>query len=423
VVQIHPPQPTLTPLNSTTILAITEFCANFVLTCRPFNVFSRASRHHHFRASQPELSLYDDEFWKKCRCRKHFRYTANGKQRRVTAKTRSWEQAERNKRQLEARLDVQLTVEPLAADEPKTVEYATAAFLKEKLGGKAAENTLGKYRLTLSRLQKFCDRNDLFLIRDLKLAHLSSWRSEWTRYYSSVWALRNEQSRVRAFFRYCHNAGMIADNPAAKMSTIKVRDEDYKVDPFTEREYTEILKTIPQCEDIIPLNRQRLSCLVQLQRWAGLSIIDGVCLSRDELKRQHSSYWVDTRRRKTGVHVCNPVPRVLGKQMENLENSNRQYFFISGEATMKSAAGLYDKLYRKVFERAGIKNGGSHRLRHLFAVSLLQNGVDMRTVSKALGHSSNAVTEKFYAGWDRKQQENLDKSLRKAWARKHRARG
>ena len=57
---------------------------------------------------------------------------------------------------------------------------------------------------------------------------------------ASVWALRNEQSRVRAFFRYCHNAGMIPDNPGAKLSTIKVRDEDYRVCPFTEREYKQI---------------------------------------------------------------------------------------------------------------------------------------------------------------------------------------
>ena len=93
-----------------------------------------------------------------------------------------------------------------------------------------------------------------------------------------------------------------------------------------------------------------------------------------------------------------------------------------GEATAKSAAGLYDKFYRKVFERAGIANGGSHRFRHLFAVSLLQDGADMRNVSRALGHSSIAVTEKYYASWDRKQQENLDKNLRKVWARNDRAR-
>jgi integrase len=215
---------------------------------------------------------------------------------------------------------------------------------------------------------------------------------------------------------------MVADNPAAKLSTIKVRDEDYKVDPYTEREYRQILKAIQECEGITSLNRQRIHCLAQLQRWSGLSIIDGVCLSRDELKKNRNSYWIDTTRRKTGVHVRNPIPSSLGQQLEALDNNNREYFFMSGEATAKSAAGLYDKLYRKVFEQAGIKNGGSHRLRHLFAVSLLGNGADMRTVSRALGHSSIGVTEKYYASWDRKQQENLDKMLRKGWARKSRAR-
>ncbi|MGB9195887.1 MAG: tyrosine-type recombinase/integrase [Terriglobales bacterium] len=57
-----------------------------------------------------------------------------------------------------------------------------------------------------------------------------------------------------------------------------------------------------------------------------------------------------------------------------------QYLFWSGESTRKSATSVYDKLYRKIFEKARIVGGGSHRFRHLFAVSLLEAGVDLRVV-------------------------------------------
>jgi integrase len=37
--------------------------------------------------------------------------------------------------------------------------------------------------------------------------------------------------------------------------------------------------------------------------------------------------------------------------------------------------------------------------------------VDIRTVSKALGHSSVTITEKYYSRWCKSQQANLDKAL------------
>ena len=39
----------------------------------------------------------------------------------------------------------------------------------------------------------------------------------------------------------------------------------------------------------------------------------------------------------------------------------------------------------------------SHLARHTFACLLLNNGVDMKTISRTLGHSSMKITEKIYA--------------------------
>ena len=45
-----------------------------------------------------------DEFEKRCHCRKHFRWTQDGKQHRRKAGTRSWAEAEELKRDLEDQL-------------------------------------------------------------------------------------------------------------------------------------------------------------------------------------------------------------------------------------------------------------------------------------------------------------------------------
>ena len=73
-----------------------------------------------------------------------------------------------------------------------------------------------------------------------------------------------------------------------------------------------------------------------------------------------------------------------------------------------------DDLYRKVFRVAGVEES-SHAFRHTFAIELLKSGVDVRSVSKALGHSSVAITERFYSRWCKGQQNMLDDVLTRAW--------
>jgi integrase len=46
---------------------------------------------------------------------------------------------------------------------------------------------------------------------------------------------------------------------------------------------------------------------------------------------------------------------------------------------------------------------------------LLKAGVDIRKVSRALGHSSVTITEKYYARWNKAQQDILEVDLVRAW--------
>jgi integrase len=156
---------------------------------------------------------------------------------------------------------------------------------------------------------------------------------------------------------------------------------------------------------------------MKLQRWSGLSLVDAVCLATNELIEHRGAFRVTTERRKTGAHINNVIPAPLGKELFKVRNGNRSYFFISGEATPKGAVSTFDKQYRKAFVKAGIKLDGqlSHTLRHTFAVELLKAGVDIRKVSRALGHSSVVITEKYYAKWNRAQQDILDGDLKTAW--------
>ena len=68
------------------------------------------------------------ERWERCYCRKHLRWSWQGKQYRRTAKTRSWAAAERAKRELELKYEKTQLGKPADDDKVATVEEAIAAL-------------------------------------------------------------------------------------------------------------------------------------------------------------------------------------------------------------------------------------------------------------------------------------------------------
>ncbi len=57
--------------------------------------------------------------------------------------------------------------------------------------------------------------------------------------------------------------------------------------------------------------------------------------------------------------------------------------------------------FRRIRKQAGLPDGISvHSLRATFACHLIEQGVDIYTVSRLLGHSSVTVTEKHYLALD-----------------------
>lgn len=354
----------------------------------------------------------EDKNYRRCRCSIWMEYNVKGVQTRKSAKTFSWETAQEKARAIEkTHLDAELGRGPAPA-EAKTVEQAIALFMDSKRGEDLSENTLYKHTLTLKRLQTFCDAEGIFFVKDIALSHLTTWRAAWT--FESPLAKRNNQERVKSFFKFCYDAGVIPANPTAQLSSIQVKvDESNHVRPFEPKEYKAILAAVNKT-GLQPHNQARVKACMQLQRWSGLSLVDAVCLSKDELQQSSKVFRVRTQRRKTGAPINNVIPAWLGKELLRVKNGNPTYFFISGEATTKGAVSTIDKMYRQVFEKAGV-DGTSHMFRHTFSVELLKAGVDIRKVSRALGHSSVTITERYYAKWNKAQQDILDGDLARAW--------
>lgn len=120
-----------------------------------------------------------------------------------------------------------------------------------------------------------------------------------------------------------------------------------------------------------------------LQSLTGLSYSDMVSLSKNDIKDNT----IIKRRKKTDIQFVIPLLPMAKKILIKYDYqlpilSNQKY-----NAYLK-VLGDYAKMPMKLH---------SHLGRHSFACILLNNGVDMKTISRALGHSTMKTTENTYA--------------------------
>lgn len=68
-------------------------------------------------------------------------------------------------------------------------------------------------------------------------------------------------------------------------------------------------------------------------------------------------------------------------------------------------------LHKKILKDAGLEHLRFHDLRHTFATTALQNGVDVKTVSSMLGHFDAGFTLRAYTHATRQKQDEAASAM------------
>jgi site-specific recombinase XerD len=358
-----------------------------------------------FVRHSPDCKYNGDEFYKRCDCRKHLRWSQSGKQYRRKAGTRSWAEAEDVKRRLEDQLAGRT---PVVEVQEQTLAQAIDTFKASKEAQGVGASARYAYDLQLRRLRDYSEGRGLYTAAAaLTLDNLLAYRSTWPAIHKSSYARAMVQKYIRHFLKFCYNAGWIAKVPV--LSTIK--NTQPETEPLTEAEYTKLLKHASG----------DTRTMIQLMRWSGLAVRDAATLKRSDLIHEKNSFKIVRERTKTGTPLYIPIPPGIGAEILTVANGNPVYVFWDKRNLDSSAAAFsmhWSDRLSKTFTAAGIFAEGhmvSHRLRDTFAVDLLQKGVPLEHVSKLLGHKSVTTTERHYARWVKGRQDLLERVVSATW--------
>ena len=102
---------------------------------------------------------------------------------------------------------------------------------------------------------------------------------------------------------------------------------------------------------------------------------------------------IEIRRTKSGRPRYVPMTQLLGKVLQAMPKLSEYVF--GKEKGKVPGWSLYRRSFRKAVTDAGIEDFHFHDLRHCFATQLREQGVDLSTLGKLLGHSTVAMTERY----------------------------
>ena len=360
-----------------------------------------------------------DSNHRRCHCPKWINGTLpTGQFVRVSAKTRSWENAERKARIMEVNAD---PLRPVLPDVSLriTIEEAVRDFLSDEQARQLAKTTTCQSKtLFQKQLLEWARGESLNFIDELTTVRLREFRASWK---NGALTTQRKHHRLNGFFDFCIENEWLHKNPSKKMKPVQVSPDP--TDYFTPTEFAKIVDATYAYADWkggrdFQHRAFRLRALVLLMRWAGLSILDAVTLERRRLEGDRLLLY----RHKTKVPVYVPLPPVVTNLLQALPNSNPRYFFWSGNGDPHTAKKGWQRSLRLLFRTVNLKSEDDqpkhchpHMFRDTFAVELLLAGVSLDQVSLLLGHSSIKITEKHYAPFVKARQQQLEISARMAW--------
>ena len=217
-------------------------------------------------------------------------------------------------------------------------------------------------------------------------------------------SIARKLAAVRAFFKFLWREKLIAENPAALVSTPKLAKTLPRI--MTEEEMNTLLDRLAQARreassDLAPVLR-RDRAILELLYASGLRVSELTGLDLGSVSFGERMVLVRGKGRKERIVPFGQKARAALEDylpvrerllQENRTGSAALFLNLRGRRlTVRSV----DRVVKKYVRQFGPNIKASpHSLRHAFASHLLTEGADLRAIQEMLGHASLSTTQKY----------------------------
>ena len=256
----------------------------------------------------------------------------------------------------------------------------------------ASQNTISSYLRDVNQFADYLRNYEDASLRDATGEMVQSYMNWMMGRGKSAASVTRFLASVKSFYQFLVSQGDMTSNPAKGIAATKV-----------ERKYPEILTSKevelfleqPQCVDAKGF---RDHAMLELLYATGIRVSELISLDMEDLNLAASFIRCENRGKERIIPLYHTAVKALNDYVRNIRpqliaDSEEQALFVNMNGERMSRQGFW-KIIKHYQEKAGIeKDITPHTLRHSFAVHLLENGADLRSIQEMLGHADISSTQ------------------------------
>ncbi len=278
-------------------------------------------------------------------------------------------------------------------------EYISSITSGEDERGRSNKNTTAAYR---NDLNQFCMYLNQYGIEDwsqVNSEHIAGYLQAMRENYAyRSTTIARKIAALKSFFRYMKEAGHVEANPVENLEAPRIQKE---LPTVLSQEQIESL--FRQVDVETPVGRRDLAMLHMLYA-TGMRVSELVSLNLGDFDAEQATVICPGRNGQAKRERLLPLsPIAVEATLEYLQTArprliehhpDEQALFVNhhGERLTRQGFWLIIKGYAR---QAGITEITPHMLRHSFALMMLEQGMELRSVQELLGHAHIATTQVY----------------------------
>ena len=263
-----------------------------------------------------------------------------------------------------------------------------------------AKGTLRNYRCQIEYLIQYLDEKGIREIEDVRPHHLRSFMRKKQDEGCKPSYVNDLLKAHKTFFNYLEEEGYIINNAASKVKN--VRQPRVVIESFSEQEIKAMLNFYSGADYMSVRNKTIIALLFD----TGARCNEMIQMKPEDIARDY----ILIKHGKGSKERVVPKSPYLGKQLMRYERTRNGYFghkILKCDNLFLSKTGkpLTGEAVAKLLKKAAYAVGVSpsvrvspHTCRHTFAHIQLQNGLDIYSLSRLLGHVNISITQRYLQG-------------------------
>ena len=256
----------------------------------------------------------------------------------------------------------------------------------------ASANTLSSYVRDVNQFRDWLMGQGVTDLRKVKKELITRYMENLNSRGKSPATITRSAASLKSFYGYMVSSGIMKTNPAKGVASAKVERKYPEV--LTSRE-VELFLEQPKCVDE---KGYRDHAMLELLYATGIRVSELIGLNMEDVNLPAGFIRCSSRGKERIIPLYQAAVKALqdyGKDIRPrlIASPDETALFVNMSGERMSRQGFW-KIIKYYQERADInKDITPHMLRHSFAVHLLENGADLRSIQEMLGHADISSTQ------------------------------